>query len=127
MSLAETARRFRATATPPATQAQVRAELRLARRQLLRARAEAARPHVSEAHDASQNSPLLHCRAHAQRLALHLLDGRPALALRELPLCLMAAPAAFVRRAAGLAPGQPGGVGLLATWRMRHTLDPPCA
>lgn len=126
MSPLEALRRFRATATPEPTRAQVREELRQARHCLLRGRADAARPHVDEAHDASQNSPLLHSRAHACRVVLHALDRRPLATVRELPLCLMAAPAAYVRRAAGIRPGQPGGAGLLATWRMRHTLDPSC-
>ncbi|NOY28163.1 MAG: DUF3703 domain-containing protein [Oligoflexia bacterium] len=79
--------------------------------------------HAQRAHDASQNSPLLHARAHLARTLGWTLRGRPGAAVRELPLAMMALPAALVRRGAGLQPGSAGGRGLLATWRMRR--DPP--
>lgn len=118
--LAKTARRFRRTATPAATRSEIRARLAEARAALDRGDLQAAQTPADRAHDLSQNCPWLHSRAHGLRLRLHLGHGRAGMALRELPLCLMAGPAALVRRAAGVRPGQPGGRGLLDTWRMRH-------
>lgn len=120
-ALGPTLRRFRRSATPPEGRAAIRAELRAARRALLRGQAALAWEHTARAHDASQNSPLLHTRAHMGRLVGWTLQRRPGAALREVPLVLMATPAALVRRAAGLMPGEAGGVGLLATWRMRRS------
>lgn len=118
--LVKTARRFRQTATPAPMRAEIRARLAEARAALARGNLDAAQAPADLAHDLSQNCPWLHSRAHGLRLRLHLRHGQAGRALREAPLCLMAGPAALVRRAAGIRPGQPGGRGLLDTWRMRH-------
>ncbi|MCK6507867.1 DUF3703 domain-containing protein [Myxococcota bacterium] len=120
MGLLRTLERFRATATSPTELAGIRDDLRQARRALLRAEPAAAWTHTQRAHDRSQNAPWLHTQAHALRVVGWALQARPGAFVRELPLVVMATPAAVVRRAAGIGPGQPGGVGLLATWRMRR-------
>lgn len=123
MSPLRTLRRFRHTATTDLEEWAIRDDLRAARRALLQGRAQEAWGFTQRAHDASQNSPLLHTRAHLGRLIGWTLQRRPGAALREVPLVFMATPAAMVRRGAGLLPGEDGGVGLIATWRLRR--DPP--
>ncbi len=120
MGLHHTLRRYRQTGMDPADKATVRQELVAAWADILRLRTQPAWTHIDRAHDLSQNAPVLHSHAHLVRCAGLALQRRPIACLRELPLVVMAAPASQVRRAAGIGPGEPGGAGLVATWRMRR-------
>ncbi|GEM_PF-4139266 len=75
--------------------------------------------HIDRVHDASQNAGLLHGQAHVLRCAGLLARGRVKSCLSEVPLVVMAPPAAWVRRAAGVAPGEEGGTSLWSTWQLR--------
>lgn len=119
MRVIQTIRRWRDTAMPLSDQLSVAGELAAGWADVLRLRTDDAWAHIESAHDRSRNAGLLHTQAHLLRVVGWGLQGRPGALVRELPLVVMAAPAAHVRRAAGLAPDQEGGVGLLATWRMR--------
>ncbi len=119
MRVIETLRRHRAAAMPLSDQVSVARELVAGWADVLRLRTGEAWAHIESAHEHSRNAGLLHTQAHLLRVVGWGLKGRPGALVRELPLVVMAAPAAHVRRAAGLAPDQEGGVGLLATWRMR--------
>ena len=118
-----TLRRFRYTRMPLSSQLETTRQLARGWRLLGRGDTEPAWLVIQEAHDRSQNAALLHSHAHLLRGAGMLARGHHRAAARELPLVIMAVPAAWLRRAAGIMPGEEAGVGLLATWRMRR--DPP--
>jgi len=114
-----TLHRFGRAEPSASSRASVRRDLAQARRLLLRGQVEAAWVPLERAHDRSRNAPWLHTRAHAWRVLGWAERRRPGALVRELPLVLMASPAALVRRAAGLHPSHPGGRGLWATWQLR--------
>lgn len=105
------------------TRNEVRLGLRQGMGALIRGDLESGGAHIEAAHSQSQNSASLHTLAHGALLALRLAEGRPGALVRELPHLWMAAPASWVRRASGLAPGVPGGRGLWDTWRRREELQ----
>ncbi|MCB9779578.1 MAG: DUF3703 domain-containing protein [Alphaproteobacteria bacterium] len=123
MGVLTTARRFRHTRLSRAERSFVRDELRQAVGALGRGQVDRAWTCLERAHDRSQNAGLLHSTAHGLRVVAWLARGRPGAAVREVPLFLMATPAAWVRRASGIMPGEPGGTSLLDTWRRRRTPD----
>lgn len=123
MGLRRTLQRHRHTRMGIAEQAQALRDVAEAWSLLARLRVEDAWVAIDRAHDLSQNAGLVHSQAHLVRVAGWAARRRPGALVRELPLVVMAVPAAHVRRAAGLMPGEPGGIGLLGTWRLRR--DPP--
>lgn len=116
-------KRHRHTRMGLAEQAQALRDVAEAWTLLARFRVDDAWVAIDRAHDISQNAGLVHTQAHLVRVAGWAARGRVGAMVRELPLVVMAVPAAHVRRAAGLMPGEDGGIGLLGTWRLRR--DPP--
>ena len=114
--------RWRQGALDAALRGQVGQALRQGLDDVRSGRVEAGRRSLQRAHRLAQNDPLRHATAHLCLGILAAREGRPGATLGELRLAGMAVPASFVRRAAGLRPGQDNGPGLWSTWRDRHTL-----
>ncbi len=112
-------RRFRATRMPLGDQLRVVGGLAAGWAALGTRQVDRAWEHIERVHDASQNAGVLHSQAHLLRCAGLLARGRVKSCVSEVPLVVMAAPAAWVRRAAGVAPGEPGGESLWGTWELR--------
>lgn len=112
-------RRFRATRMPLGDQLRAVGVLAAGWAALGTLQVDQAWEHIDRVHDASQNAGLLHSQAHLLRCAGLLARGRVRSCMSEVPLVVMAAPAAWVRRAAGIEPGAPGGTSLWSTWQMR--------
>lgn len=123
MGLSRAIQRHRHTRMGLAEQAQALRDVAEAWSLLARLRVDDAWVAIERAHDISQNAGLVHTQAHLVRVVGWAARGRFGAMAREVPLVVMAVPAAHVRRAAGLMPGEPGGVGLLGTWKLRR--DPP--
>lgn len=119
MRVQATLRRARAARLTPAQRAGARRSLAAGLAGLAARDLGAARSALEAAHDAARSSAALHTGAHLGLLSVALLEGGLQRARPEWGPLLLAAPSAWVRRAAGVAPGAPPAGSLRATWAAR--------